>query len=123
MQSLRLSQVAKDQLVTLKRRTGISTWNVLCRWALCRSFSETTEPPAAEFPSDSNVEIDWQTFSGSYGDVYVALAKARLRARGEPADDQEALKYIRAHVHRGIGYLVGDPEVANLPGMLRLAVK
>ncbi|WP_435947067.1 DndE family protein [Dryocola sp. BD586] len=30
--NVRLSEKAKQQLITLKRRTGIENWNVLCRW-------------------------------------------------------------------------------------------
>ena len=46
IEHIRLSQQARDQLITLKRRTGIAHWNVLCRWALCRSLAEPAPPPA-----------------------------------------------------------------------------
>ena len=31
LDNIRLSQKAKDQLIRLKRHTGIEHWNVLCR--------------------------------------------------------------------------------------------
>jgi len=61
---IRLSQQAKDQLIKLKRVTGIEHWNVLCRWALCVSLAESSIPPAAKIPSDSNVEMSWKVFGG-----------------------------------------------------------
>ena len=46
IEHIRISRTARDQLITLKRRTGIMHWNVLCRWALCRSLAEPAPPPA-----------------------------------------------------------------------------
>ena len=45
---IRLSQQAKDQLIKLKRVTGIEHWNVLCRWALCVSADRTAQD--CDFP-------------------------------------------------------------------------
>ncbi len=39
---VRISQAAKDQLIKLKRVTKIDQWNILCRWAFCRSLAEPT---------------------------------------------------------------------------------
>ena len=36
IEHIRLSQHAKDQLIKLKRVTGIDHWNELCRWAPLR---------------------------------------------------------------------------------------
>ena len=36
VEHIRLSKQAKNQLIKLKRVTGIEHWNVLCRWALVR---------------------------------------------------------------------------------------
>ena len=44
VERVRLSQTAKDQLTKLKRQTRIDRWNVLCRWALCRSLAEPSPP-------------------------------------------------------------------------------
>ena len=74
IEHIRLSQQARDQLITLKRRTGIAHWNVLCRWALCRSLAEPAKPPAIKLTLDSNVEMNWRTFGGDLGDVLWAAA-------------------------------------------------
>ncbi|MBC6474598.1 MAG: DndE family protein, partial [Hormoscilla sp. GM102CHS1] len=39
-----LSQTAKNQLTQLKRNTKIDQWNILCRWAFCRSLAEPSIP-------------------------------------------------------------------------------
>ena len=77
IEHIRLSQKAKDQLVKLKRVTGIEHWNVLCRWGLCVSFAEQSVPPATKVPADSNVEMSWKVFGGRYADVYFAHLKER----------------------------------------------
>ncbi len=104
VETVRLSQKAKDQLVTLKRKTGIPNWNTLCRWALCRSLAEPTCPPLTEIPADSNVEMTWSTFGGPYAEIYTALVKYA----GKNLEDSDLSLFFRAHLHRGIGYLAGE---------------
>lgn len=113
---IRLTQQARDQLITLKRRTGIQHWNVLCRWALCRSLAEPAKPPAIKLTFDSNVEMNWRTFSGEVGDVLWALVTLRAHNDGLPVDEETLAQQFRLHLHRGIGYLVGDPRVTDVAG-------
>lgn len=121
-ETLRLSADAKQQLTRLKRRTGIKHWNVLCRWALCRSLAEGTPVPNMRIPADSNVEMTWRTFAGPWGDVLWELVLDRCRQDGiEPTEDAAAGQF-RLHVHRGIGYLVGDPALADIDHLVGLAV-
>ncbi|MFM8857988.1 MAG: DNA sulfur modification protein DndE, partial [Actinomycetota bacterium] len=108
IEHIRLSQTARDQLVTLKRRTGIAHWNVLCRWAFCRSLAEPAVPPAAKLVLDSNVEMSWRVFAGDQGDLYWALLKFRCHNDGLGLDEETLATQFRLHLHRGIGYLVGD---------------
>lgn len=109
IETIRLSQDAKEQLVRLKRHTGLSQWNVLCRWALLRSLAESTDPPNIKIPADSNVEMTWRVFAGSYAPIFEALVIARHRKSGRPTDERSDLaEYFRQHLHRGIGTLAGD---------------
>lgn len=117
---IRLAQSARDQLVTLKRRTGIGHWNVLCRWAFCRSLAEPAAPPAAKLAADSNVEMTWKVFAGPYGDQLWALLRLRCHRDALPLDEETLAQQFRLHVHRGIGYLVGDPKVTDIVGLLSL---
>lgn len=117
IEHIRISQTARDQLITLKRRTGIAHWNVLCRWALCRSLAEAAPPPNVKLTFDSNVEMNWRTFSGDLGDVLWALLRLRCNADGLPLDEETLAQQFRLHLHRGIGYLVGDPRVTDVSGL------
>jgi len=119
---IRLSQPARDQLITLKRRTKIPHWNVLCRWAFCRSLAEPAPPPATRLPADSNVEMTWKVFAGAHGDELWALLRYRCHADGLPLDEDTLAAQFRLHLHRGIGYLVGDPQVTDIAGLVGLAV-
>lgn len=122
VEHIRLSRTARDQLITLKRRTGIDHWNVLCRWALCRSLAEDAPPPAARLPADSNVEMTWKVFAGPYGDELWALLRQRCHNDGLPLDDDTMAAQFRLHLHRGIGYLVGDSRVTGIVGLFSLAL-
>ena len=84
IEHVRLSQQAKDQLVRLKRVTGISNWNVLCRWAFCLSLAEPSIPAPAKIISDSSVEMTWKVFGGEYNEIYLALLKMRCHEDGFP---------------------------------------
>jgi len=122
IEHIRLSQTARDQLVTLKRRTGIAHWNVLCRWALCRSLAEPAPPPAVKLILDSSVEMTWRVFAGDQGDVLWALVRFRCNIDGFELDEETLANQFRLHLHRGIGYLVGDPRVTNVTGLASVAV-
>jgi DNA sulfur modification protein DndE len=122
VEHIRLSRTARDQLITLKRRTGIDHWNVLCRWAFCRSLAEAAPPPAARLPADSNVEMTWKVFAGPYGDELWALLRYRCHCDGLALDDDTLAAQFRLHLHRGIGYLVGDPRVTGIAGLFSVAL-
>ena len=122
IQSLKVSEKAKQQLSTLKRYTGIKNWNVLCRWAFCTSLAEPTKPADAEIPADSNVEMSWKVFGGPQQEVYEALLKARCKKDGIPMEPAELNRQFRLHIHRGIGYLSGTAHEKGLSGLLKTAL-
>jgi DNA sulfur modification protein DndE len=122
VEHIRLSRTARDQLITLKRRTGIDHWNVLCRWGFCRSLAEDAPPPAARLPADSNVEMTWKVFAGPYGDELWALLRQRCHRDGLALDDDTLATQFRLHLHRGVGYLVGDPRVTGIVGLFSVAL-
>lgn len=122
LEHVRLSQGARDQLVTLKRRTGISHWNVLCRWALCRSLAEPSVPPAVKLVTDSNVEMTWRVFAGNQGDILWSLVRLRCHRDGFVLDEETVSNQFRLHLHRGIGYLIGDTRSSDIEGLVKLAL-
>jgi len=114
-----LSQQAKDQLIKLKRTTGIKHWNVLCRWAFCTSLAEPSAPPPAKIPTDSNVEMTWKVFGGPHHELYLALLKARCRRDGLEMDEEVLAMQFRLHLHRGIGYLFADRRIQRVRDLFR----
>jgi len=122
IQSLKVSEKAKQQLTTLKRYTGIKNWNVLCRWAFCTSLAAPTKPAAADIPADSNVEMSWKVFGGPQQEVYEALLKARCKNDGIPMEPAELNRQFRLHIHRGIGYLSGTAHEKGLSGLLKTTI-
>jgi len=123
VEHIRLSQQAKDQLVKLKRVTGIEHWNVLCRWAFCLSLSEQSIPPAAKIPADSNVEMSWKVFGGRHADLYMALLKERCVRDGLGTDPETLAQQFRLHLHRGISYLAANKNLRKIDDLVALAVQ
>lgn len=111
LETIRLSEQGKNQLLKLKRATGIKQWNVLCRWALCTSLADPTPPLVRDVVTDSNVEMTWKTFAGSQAPIYEALITQRAHSEGEA----ELGRTAAAHIHRGIGVL--SSQVSNISGM------
>lgn len=122
MDSFKLSKKAKDQMITLKRRTGLENWNVLCRWAFCVSLAEPSVPRDDRIPTDSNVEMTWRTFAGENEQIYLELLRQRCIEDGHEPNDANMMKVFRMHVHRGISYLVGSPSLTSIAGLVEMAV-
>jgi DNA sulfur modification protein DndE len=119
---IRLSQSAKDQLIKLKRVTKIPTWNVLCRWALCRSLMEPSIPSPVPIPADSSVEMTWQVFGGPIADQLLVALKQRCYQDGLGTDPEILATQLRLHLHRGIGYLAGDPNLRSVDDLVGLGM-
>ena len=101
---IRLSEKQKQQLIILKRKTGIENWNVLCRWALCMSLADPTAPPKEDIPSDSNVEMTWKTFAGENYEIYYSILMKAFQ--NNKSNDLSILTFLKIHLNRGISYLI-----------------
>jgi len=123
VERVRISQAAKDQLIKLKRITKIDQWNILCRWALCRSLAEPTPPSPVAISTDSNVEMTWQVFGGAIADSLAIALKQRCYRDGLPTDRETLATQFRLHLHRGIGYLAGDPTLRSIEHLVEKAVE
>jgi DNA sulfur modification protein DndE len=119
---IRLSQQAKEQLIKLKRFTGIEHWNTLCRWALCVSLAEESVPPIAKIPADSNVEMSWRVFGGRYADLYLALVKERCLKDELSIDADTLAQQFRLHLHRGISYLAANKSIRRVDDLIAIAL-
>jgi len=118
LEHIRLATQAKDQLIKLKRATGIKNWNVLCRWALCASLADKTPLIAKEINTDSSVEMSWKVFGGEYQAIYLALLKQRCKQDGCEISPQTLAQELKLHLHRGITILASDRTIRNIAGLL-----
>jgi DNA sulfur modification protein DndE len=119
--SIKLSQTAKDQLVKLKRSTKIDRWNVLCRWAFFRSLAEAAPPSLVPLPADSNLEMSWQVFGGDLSDISILALRQRCHQDGLTLTPEILAQQFRLHLHRGIGYLAGDPSLRKIEDLTAMA--
>ena len=120
LDSVRVSKRARDQLNTLKRRTGIPTWNVVCRWAFCISIAEPTPPRPDDELGDNPLEMTWHTFAGEHHELYLALLKNRCMLDQIEVNKTSLNTQLRRHLHRGIGYLVGDPSMKDIASLVTM---
>lgn len=120
--NIKLSQTAKDQLVKLKRATKIEQWNILCRWAFCRSLAETAPPSVIPIPADSNLEMTWRVFGGDLADVLSIALRQRCHQDGLGKTPEILAQQFRLHLHRGIGYLAGDPHIRQIEHLVSMAI-
>ncbi len=123
IKQFRLSAQARDQLIRLKTRTGITQWNILCRWAFCLSMRQPTPPTPIEIPSDSNVEMTWQVFGGEAHELFLALLKERCEHEGLGTSDDVLLRQFRLHLHRGISHLATPQAIRSISDLVRLALQ
>ncbi len=119
LEHIKLSEKAKDQLVKLKRVTGIQHWNTLCRWAFCASLAEPTVPSPTKIPADSSVEMTWKVFGGAYEEVYLALLRQRCMQDGLGTSEEVLSAQFRLHLHRGIGYLAAEKRLKTVADLVR----
>jgi len=119
-EAIHLNAEAKEQLTTIKRRTGIKHNNVLCRWALTRSLAEPTLPNAANHATDTALDIEWRVFTGTVGDLYWALLVQHTADLGLECTDTTLTANLRLHLHRGLSYIHGETTGHGLDTLLKL---
>jgi len=121
IEKVRVNKQGRDQLIRLKSKTGIENWHPLCRWAFCVSINESSRPRPPQ-AGDRPIEMDWKTFGGEYAEVYLALIKQRCYEDGFGVDEQTLSDQLHAHIHRGISYLAGDPNMKNIESLVSKAL-
>jgi DNA sulfur modification protein DndE len=120
IETIRISERAKIHLVTLKRKTGIQNWNVICRWAFCASLNDPSIPPTEKRQTDSSIEMTWKVFGGVNAEIYFALLVQRCKKEGVELTPQKLNEQFKLHLHRGISYLVGNPKLKSISALLTL---
>jgi DNA sulfur modification protein DndE len=110
MERVKLTATARNQLATIKRRTGIEHNNAICRHALCISLANPSVPPDENFAFAGGLEIDWRTLTGGQDDLYTNLLIVRLLTEGKRVSEETIRQAFLLHVHRGLSYLVARRE-------------
>lgn len=110
MERLRLSGAARNQLVSLKRRTRIEHYNALCRHALCMSLANASIPPEEDFNFAGGIDIDWRVLTGGQEALYYNILMVRLLSEGMTPTEEAVRKAALLHIHRGLSYLVSRRE-------------
>lgn len=120
IETVRLSEKAKGQLITVKKKTKIDNWNVLCRWALMLSLKEEGIPPHEDIITNSNVEMTWKVFGGEFSDIYLAVLRQRIKKDYGIIDEGELNYYFKLHLHRGISYLLSKSK--SIDNLIKLVL-
>lgn len=114
IERVKLTAAAKQQLITLKRKTGIEHYNTICRHALLVSLSNPAPAPAENFQFANGLEIDWDVFTGGCSNVYLNLLIVRTAQDGCPCTATQVRQTLSSHIHRGLSYLASrkDTEIS-----------
>lgn len=121
LESVRLGKKAKSQLITLKRKTGVANWNILCRWAFAVSIAENTKPRPTKDSFDDGIEMTWRTFAGEHAALYEGLLCLKCKESDIEITSSNLTKQLRYHLSRGIGYLAGAQAIRAIPDLVALA--
>jgi DNA sulfur modification protein DndE len=115
VETVRVNRQGREQLMKLKRLSGIEHWNSLCRLALMASLREKVTPPALSHPDyEGGVEMSWKVFAGDHGDILSLCLRLRAHRDGLSSSQDDIALTLRSHLHRGLGYLVADRDTRSI---------
>jgi DNA sulfur modification protein DndE len=118
VETVRISKQGRDQLIKVRRQTGVEHWNTLCRWALILSLREKTPPAVPRQKLDGGVEMTWKVFAGEESELFASLIRLRS-SKDDFGSDSEALSQcFRAHLHRGLSYLASGKDTKTIADFL-----
>lgn len=101
---LKISTDAASRLRSLRQRTGI-TPNLLCRMAIMLSLEEGPVGTDTQ-PDEGGQEFNAYTLTGDYHGLIAAML--RLVEEGDAGthlSEEEQVRRLRAHIHRGVATL------------------
>lgn len=123
LETVRLDAETKIRLTTLKKRTGITNWNVASRWAFCLSLSDETPVRERQEHEVGAVEMTWKTFAGDEDEVFRALLVQRCQKEHGKIDKETQGRTLRQHISRGAGWLVAADRVKSLTDLVELVTQ
>lgn len=114
VETIRISKQGRDQLIKVRRQTGVENWNILCRWALCVSLREPTPPAQPREKLDGGIEMTWKVFAGDDSETLRAIVLLRSVKDGLGNQAEGINKCLRAHINRGLSYLASGKETKSI---------
>lgn len=112
---IRISAQGRNQLIQIKRKTGIETYNVICRYALILSLAEESLPPKETISFVGGLEIEWRVFCGNENELYENLLIQRCKDDGLETTNENLKEILTVHLQRGLAYLNANPtQIFNL---------
>jgi DNA sulfur modification protein DndE len=73
IESIRLTESEKEMLSRIKRKTGVASWNVLCRWAFMLGLTQDSFSRITSEEKRDAIEIKWDTFAGKSSSIYTGI--------------------------------------------------
>jgi DNA sulfur modification protein DndE len=122
IETIRLGADTKIQLSTLKRRTDIENWNVLCRWAFCLSLADRVSIRERSERGGGAIEMSWKTFAGEYDEIFRLLLVDRCQRDHGCTDRETMSKVLRQHIARGAARLVSRRSMKSISDFVEPAV-
>ena len=113
IENVRLTPAERQKLINIKKDTGISNWNVICRWALSMSLAQSDFPPAISNGNRGAIEMTWQTFGGEEAAIYEALIEFDHQDSGSTSTKAE---WLYRHLNRGINLVASHLKDRKAPG-------
>ena len=118
--TIRLGTDTKNHLSTLKKRTGIAHWNILCRWAFCLSMADSAPVRDRDVRGAGAVEMTWKTFAGEDEEIYRLLLIDRCQSEHGTVNKDSLARTLRQHIARGAARLVSNRELKSVGDLLAL---
>jgi len=114
IESIRLTESEKEMLTRIKRKTGIDSWNVLCRWAYMIGLSHQGTAGNAAHEKRDAVEIKWETFSGKNSYLYIAITQLRYTVELSKEREITLFDFVHRKLSTGIRILSKSASENNL---------
>lgn len=134
--TLRYSKQVRDQLIWLKRQTGLPHFHTLCRWAFCLSMADPSPARLVQVGGDAeeqrtgargsngqSFELPWDRFGQRESAVLAEVLERRALSEGLDTS-REALQHLaQAHVQRGLSRLMAGKRIRSVAHLLKVAVE
>lgn len=127
--TLRYPKKVRDQLIWLKRQTGLPHYHTLCRWAFCLSITDprpirTNEKQDSEDrPSATELfELPWDRFGQADSDLLADLLCKRVVADGREPTKENLQRTAQLHIQRGVSRMMARKRVRSIGDLVHMAL-